>query len=71
MGTVLSSQESSPLPLEPLEFQGVRTFFPKYVKQCESDYQTLELLDFRGVSQLLLFYPFFSRSQTFGLKNYI
>ena len=50
MGTVISSQESPPLTLEPLEFQGVRAFFPKYVKLCESDYQTLELLVFRGAS---------------------
>ena len=55
MGTVLSSQESAFLPLEPFEFQRVIAFFPKYVKLCESDYQTLELFDFRGVSQLLLF----------------
>jgi hypothetical protein len=54
MGTVLSSQESAFLPLEPLEFQRVIAFFPKYVKLCESDYQTLELLDFQGVHQLLL-----------------
>ena len=51
MGTVLSSQESAFLPLE---FQRDIAIFPKYVKLCESDYQTLELLDFQGVHQLLL-----------------